>query len=375
MYASKYSIRQQNTQLVLKSIFEKQPISRAEISELTGLNKASVSEIIRDLINEEYIIEIGSGKSTDLGGRKPVMLSFNEKSGAVLGIDVGVNSIRYIYSNLDGSIIEQNKIELEGKKHYYSIIEELLQAIELKSKKLNYGLISATISIQGAVYNNKITFTPNYNVIDLENLKQVFEFPIYFENEANLAALSQSYLNKESELAVISLRTGIGAGIIFQNDIYLGNEGGAGELGHTMVLPYGRSCPCGNQGCLERYASEAAILDAIRKAKKDNNLNMKNFIELYHNGDPEAASILDETVKFLSIGIANFLTLYDIPKIYLVSTLSHSIPEVVSMIQSEMKGIFNKHRKIINCSVGKFASAYGACFYSIKQFVENYSSN
>lgn len=372
MYASRFSIRQQNTQLILQYIFEKQPISRAQISELTGLNKASVSEIIRDLINEGFVTEIGSGKSTDLGGRRPVLLSLNKKSGAVLGIDVGINSIRWIFSNLDGTILHQEKIIVEHKNNYYQTIEEIIKQAQYKAKQFKHGLLSTTISIQGAVYKNRILFTPNYNVIDLENLEKDFNFPIYFENEANLAALSQSYVNKESELAAISLRTGIGAGIIFQNEIYLGNEGGAGELGHTIVLPYGRTCPCGNKGCLERYASESAILENIRREKKKEDLNMVDFIDLYQEGDPEAVAILDETVKFLSIGIANFLTLYDIPKIYLVSNLSHAIPEVVPMIQEEMKGIFSKHREIINCKMGKYASAYGACFYSIRQFIHNY---
>lgn len=372
LYASKFSIRQQNTQLVLRHIFEIQPISRAEISELTGLNKASVSEIIRELINDEFITEIGSGKSTDLGGRRPVLLSLNKNAGVVLGIDVGINSIRYIVSNLDGSIVEQDKLKVSNSNDYFDIIFNIISNTLALAQDYKHSLISTTISVQGAVHNNEIIFTPNYNLIDLEKLKHKFDFPIFFENEANLAALSQTYINKESELAAISLRTGIGAGIIFKKEIYLGHQGGAGELGHTIVLPFGRECPCGNLGCLERYASEDAILKDLRYKKNDSSLTIEDFILLYQSNDKHATEILNETIKFLSIGITNFLTLYDIPKIYLVSSISYEIPEFVPMIQQEMTGVFSRHREIINCSMGKFASAYGACFYSIKHFVDNF---
>src|SRR3569832_62782 len=100
-------IKKINTAIVLDSILKGGMISRAQISEQTGLNKATVSSLVLDLIESLLAEEIGQGESN--GGRKPVMLLFNAKAGYAVGIDLGVNYIRGVHTNLLGKVVEDRE--------------------------------------------------------------------------------------------------------------------------------------------------------------------------------------------------------------------------------------------------------------------------
>ncbi|CAM3600479.1 ROK family transcriptional regulator [Erysipelothrix urinaevulpis] len=366
MYLSKSNVRLANVKSILNYIYTNQPISRAEISVQTGLNKASVSEITRELINKKFILETGSGNSTDVGGRRPILLEFNHKFGTVIGIDIGVNSIRYRQCYLNGDLITKDK-KSSDKVNLYNQIFEILTEINKNKKKV----LACTISVQGTTFDNKIIFTPNYNVLDLENLNNHFSFPILLENEANLAAFAHSFEYSESNSASITLRTGVGSGIIFDHQIYYGFSGAAGELGHTIVYPNGRDCICGNKGCLEQYISEKALINDYKKIKNLSNASVKNIADDFHNGDSETIDLITNFTDVLAIGINNFFLLYDIPKMYLVSNISSIIPDISNIITSKITNVFIQNIEIIDSPFSKDASAYGACLFSINYFLDN----
>ncbi|NMB18522.1 MAG: ROK family protein, partial [Erysipelothrix sp.] len=136
------SIRQHNKTSVLKHIINNQPISRATVSNETGLNKATVSEITKELLDEKIVQETGIGESTLQGGRKPIMLTFNHRAGMSIGIDIGVNSIRIMSTYLNGEIITQEKMNYKTNE-LFSTIKHILKTEYSKSKKLPYGVVGA----------------------------------------------------------------------------------------------------------------------------------------------------------------------------------------------------------------------------------------
>lgn len=367
------SIRQHNKTSVLKYIINNQPISRATVSNETGLNKATVSEITKELLDEKIVQETGIGESTLQGGRKPIMLTFNHRAGMSIGIDIGVNSIRIMSTYLNGEIITQEKMNYKTNE-LFSTIKHILKTEYSKSKKLPYGVVGATISVQGIVHKNKIFFTPNYNIVDIEAIIKDFDFPIFFENEANLAAYAHLY-NSENQLndhtiAAITLRTGIGSGIITNGEIYKGFESRAGELGHTVVVPNGTQCPCGNKGCLEMYASEKALLKEYNERQGKKDLTIQDFIKDYRNNETVAKEVLEGISEFLAIGLNNFIALFAIEEIYLVSNLSHEIPSLVDFIDHKINSVFSRDNRLLNSDFGKFAPALGAALYSTDKFID-----
>ena len=141
MISSVYSIRNNNESLVLKAIIENGPISRASLSELTTLNKASISSIVKTLIEERLVNETGIGDASSMGGRKPILLEYNSSSGAVVAIDIGYNYINVLVTFLDGKII----------------LEQQLRKIEINTNTIN-DLLTDILdypTIQNALFSRK----------------------------------------------------------------------------------------------------------------------------------------------------------------------------------------------------------------------------
>ena len=123
-----YMVKEINTSIVMDTIIRYHSISRARISELTGLNKGTVSSLVLELINQQLVYETGTGASS--GGRKPVMLQFNGDTGYVVGIDLGVNYILTLLTNLEGSIISEHHEDITGLNSQ-EIIPLLVQTIDM----------------------------------------------------------------------------------------------------------------------------------------------------------------------------------------------------------------------------------------------------
>src|SRR5690625_4184277 len=119
---NQHVVKKENKALVLDKIKQNSPISRADIATSTGLNKGTVSSLVNELLDENLISESGPGKSS--GGRRPVMLLFNQLAGYTVGIEVGVNYILWVLTNLKGTICYVKQVNLSTLK-YWAIQEEI----------------------------------------------------------------------------------------------------------------------------------------------------------------------------------------------------------------------------------------------------------
>ena len=116
------------------------------------------------------------------------------------------------------------------------------------------------------------------------------------------------------DLLCVTLGTGIGGGVIIDGRIFPGSMNTAGEIGHTVIVKNGRPCSCGNHGCLERYASGSGIIEqALERFPEkftDGNRDSEHVFGLAKNGDPGARELIRESVEYLAIGIANFVSMF-----------------------------------------------------------------
>lgn len=261
-------VKKINTSVVLHFLRNDSPISRSRIAELSGLTKATVSNLIQDLMNNHLVYEIGAGQSS--GGRKPMMLIFRQTAGYAIGIDVGVNYIAAALTDLQGEIVDEYRIV-----HHHSSPEEILallkQAIHEMIRRAPtspYGVIGIGIGIPGICdEQGNVLFAPNlgWKDVPLQTwLEAEFQLPIVIDNEANAGALGEkqfSVARAIDHLVYLSMSMGIGAGFIFKGELYRGATGFSGELGHVSIRQDGPACSCGNYGCWELYASEQALLE------------------------------------------------------------------------------------------------------------------
>ncbi|WP_368646284.1 ROK family protein [Alkalibacterium putridalgicola] len=374
MFRMKNNIRENNSVLVLSEIMNRPEISRAMVSEVTGLNKATVSEIVRKLIQDDYVIEIGPGKSTSSGGRRPILLTVNKKAGVSISFDVRYDRISYLITYLDGEKIEYT-IEETGitKENIVDYITTVVDNFRSNMKETPFGIIGVTISIHGIVDNNKIEFTPYFNLDQLDLvtlLQEKLDLPIHIENEANLSALAESAFDTEHKnLISFSAHTGIGAGIILDGQLYRGFKGRSGEIGHTVLYPNGISCPCGNQGCLEQYSSIKALVHKFQLLKGDTSLTFDDLVTAYHQKDSSTINIILQFAKDFGIGLMNVIGNYDPEIVYINSEILEEIPELISLLRHYLSMTIYKNVPIEQSTLGRKASLYGATVLNLKEFL------
>ncbi|WP_106532380.1 ROK family protein [Planomicrobium soli] len=377
-------VKEGNKSLVMEMIKNESPISRAAVASQTGLNKGTVSSLVADLMDDHLIYESGPGVSS--GGRRPVMLLFNGSAGHSIGIDLGVNYLLGILTDLEGNIIE--KKELNFKNHSYEEIEKkLFEVIDLLTSiapPSPHGIIGIGVGVPGIVdTNGSILLAPNLNWKNV-NLKTVIEtkyrLPVIIENEANAGAYGEKQfgVGQESEnIIYVSAGIGIGVGLILNGSLYKGANGFSGELGHMTIQVDGPVCRCGNQGCWELYASEQALIAKAAQlnlpvpAKQE--LELTTLISLAENGNQEIITLFEEVGDLLGVGINNIINTFNPQQVIIGNRLASSnrwLEESLNKRVSKQALWFQQNDLQISFSeLSTLSAALGVSAFSIENFI------
>lgn len=365
MEHSKNIIQNQNEALVLENIINEKEISRSELASLINLSKPSVSAIVSKLMKKSLIYESHTGESSQAGGRRPIYLKFNPNVGSIISIDIRSDSINSILTTLDGKII--NKISITNNIiDQTTIMEQLTSLINTYIKEqpdTRYNIIGIGIAIHGVVLNNDIRFTPYYslNQINLyEELSNYYDIPVYIENEANLGALGEYVFSTSySSLVNINIHHGVGAGIIEDGEILIGQRGYIGEMGHSILFPNGKDCPCGNKGCLEQYISDKIIIKLVSDLKKEQDLILDDVIAYGKAGDVRVTKILEQLAIYLSIGINNLICFYDPEIVIINSEIYNAFPELIDTVNKNLSNKASTDIPIIGTKLDGNSTLYG----------------
>ena len=321
------NMRDYNLSQIFRVIHEKGSISRAALGRATGLSPTTISTIIAELLESEFIFEIGEGKSS--GGRRPILLQLNPDYKFTIGVDMGAAHIETIISNLYGIVKRKKVIKFDVANNPHQALEiiktqisDLMQKEGLDSSDILGAGIAAPAPLKGENIDllSPLILPAWENINILHELNSVFQFPKYIENDANAGAIAEKWWGNGqgvSNLVYIKLGTGIGAGLIIENEIYRGTGGTAGEIGHTTISIDGPECRCGNNGCMESYVGMPAILNRARKtmAQYPNSkldlaeLSLEAITAAIMAQDPLALDLVNDAGKNLGIAIANLLNL------------------------------------------------------------------
>ncbi|MEG7281538.1 transcriptional repressor XylR [Bacillus sp. 0909A] len=372
-------VKKVNQKLLLKEILKNSPISRAKLSEMTGLNKSTVSSQVNTLMKENLVFEIGQGQSS--GGRRPVMLVFNKKAGYSVGIDVGVDYINGILTDLEGTIVldQHHHLESSSPEITKDILIDMIHHFITHMPQSPYGLIGIGICVPGLIdKNQKIVFTPNSNWrdIDLKSfIQEKFNVPVFIENEANAGAYGEKVFGaakNHDNIIYASVNTGIGIGVIINNDLYRGVSGFSGEMGHMTIDFNGPKCSCGNRGCWELYASEKALLKSLQT--KEKKVSYQEIIDLAHLNDIGTLNALQTFGFYLGIGLTNILNTFNPQAIILRNSIIESHPMVLNSIRSEVSSRvysqLDNSYELLPSFLGKNAPALGMSSIVIDHFLD-----
>lgn len=380
---NQHIVKRENKKLVLNSIKEKAPISRADIANITGLNKGTVSSLVSDLINENLINESGPGESS--GGRRPVMLSFNKTAGYSIGINLDVNYILGVLTDLDGNIVFENSVKINHDK--FQVVKEILfEMIDLlieSAPPSPFGIIGIGIAVPGIVNNRgMLLLAPNLNWtnIDLKDIvEQKYGLPVSIENEANAGAFGELKFGLGSNsrnIIYVSVGIGIGVGLILNGELFKGYNGFSGEIGHMTIKYDGKDCGCGKVGCWELYASERALInEAIKVINKpiEKEITLDYLLSTADAGNNQSIELFEKIGNYLGTGINNIINIFNPEQIIIGNRMAFAKKWIINPIKKRIENdIINFQQQDVKLDFSElnvYSPAIGMSAFSIESFL------
>lgn len=349
------AIRAQHSRLILNLLWKEREISRAELARHTNLSRSTVSAIVNDLLSTGLVKETRAGISS--GGRRPIILEFQDQSSFIIGIELGATHISCVLTDLrcnvraswsaPAAVREEPEVAL---KKMTTAVRSVLEADGVKkSQVLGIGVaVPSPVDREhpGELLPLIVPKWAGYNIAT--HLQKAFKRPVFIDNDANLGALAELWWGAGSSvknLAYIKVATGIGAGLIIDGRIFRGSGGVAGEIGHTAIDPNGPPCICGLRGCLATFIGTPALLQRAKeelRASGSNRPAPSNIDELVHaalDGDPLFVDLIRHAGEKLGVGIANMLNLLNPEMVILGGGIARAEDLLLNSVRETIAGL------------------------------------
>lgn len=291
-----------------------------------------------------------------------------------IGVDVGGTTINIGSVNDDGQITGKVSIVTNTQGGPDSIINSIIEGINtiLKSLKIKSGEIeSIGLGFPGTVDSKQgiVIFAPNIffeNVDVKSDISKTFGCQVYLAQDSRAAAWGEFKIGEGrncKDMAVITIGTGIGCGLILNNKIFHGANNTAGEFGHQLLDPLGPNCNCGRRGCLETFCAGLAIVRAGKEIRE--NISVNDIYDLAMEGNPTALKITEQVVTYLGIGMTNLINLTSIELIAISGGISNApdkllLDPLIKFVKSHVYLKVSDKIRIVHSLLGDNAPLVGA---------------
>jgi predicted NBD/HSP70 family sugar kinase len=309
--------RQINRNLIFNQIRTGQPISRADLARVSGLQRSTVSLIVEELLAERWIVEGSMGRLPR--GRRPTFLNVNSQRG-VLALDIHPSQTTLAVTDLGGAIVSQEMIRLPDDSHKVvaAIVSAIQKIIAANTDRSFDGIgislpgrvdLKGTRSATGKSRPDRPIFAPNVRW-PIEQIKSRVEeaigLPVVADNVANACALSEVWFGDSDgmhDLVAVNVSEGLGTGIFANGRILRGEGGSAGEFGHVQMDPDGLPCNCGSRGCWETLAANPAGMRYYAQATNKPSPPFEEVLRLAQSSDPAAIHAIERMCSALGRGM------------------------------------------------------------------------
>jgi predicted NBD/HSP70 family sugar kinase len=321
--------REQGRRVLLRAIERNGRIPRIDLSNITGISRATVTTIPADLLRDGLIAEVPREDSADARrGRPRVDLKLAGDAHLVAGIKVSGASISLILVNFEGIELTALEVPLpKGPAGTDALADSIAQATQALAAQVGkslsdlsgvgVGLAGIVDAQNGTVYWSPSLTDRNVNFRDVLSLRM--GVPAFLDNDANLVAMAEKTFGlgrDHSDFIVVTIESGVGMGIVLNNQIYRGTRGCGAEFGHTKVQLAGALCRCGQRGCLEAYVADYALL---REAASVGSIDVtqpasgqvKQLLAAAKAGEPTARTIVERAGHMFALGLANLVNVFD----------------------------------------------------------------
>ena len=392
-----YNVKSYNKHAALDLIrFSKEGLSRTDLAEKMGLTRAAVSLIINDLL-ESGVIREAKARSAP-SGRPPVNLEIAPESGLVGAVDMGATHIGIALADFTANILKENEFPFDinnGPEVCLAEADQHLQAI-LESQGSSLSDLSAVgVGVPGPVITEAgmvlaPPIMPGWDRYPIRTtLEKKWGCPVTLNNDAELGALGEWAYGAgrgAKNLAYIKVGSGIGAGLILNQQIYEGTTGAAGEIGHLTIEENGPLCNCGNHGCLEAFAGGYAIANQAKKLVESGAKTLLSELPLERitaldvadaaqRGDLHAQEILRRSGTYIGIALAGLVNLFN-PGIIIVGGGVTQAGEMFTdpirqAVRDRAMRASGQYVQIITATLGRRALLIGALVQAINIAIHN----
>lgn len=364
-------MQEMNRYLIIKLLMQLGICSRVELSRLSGLKQATITNIINDFIKIGLVSEIGSKNGSK--GRRSIAISLNSDNYKFIGVRLTRKYISVGLFDITGKshLIREYKFDVtDGVDNTLKIIETSVNNI--LNEYSNENIIAIGISLPGPFIRTTGIITvnefPGWEQVLVEDyFNNIFHIPVFLEHDAKAGVMACWYMNKYNNvnktLAYVIAGHGIGVGVIVDGKLLRGSTGTFGEIGHTSIDFNGPLCACGSRGCLENYCSTIALSRRIKnalelgvKSSLSIDFTFSDIVEAYKNKDDLTVKEVNKNIEYFSVGIVNLVNMVNPDVIIIGDEMVNFGDDFLNILKSNVsKKIIPDLYKKLDIRLGNFA--------------------
>lgn len=338
--ASSEVVRAINRRIILNLIRRRQPISRADLARVSGLQRSTISLIVEELVDDGWVVEGPTGRLPR--GRRPTFLRLTD-SRLIIGVDLRPTQTTVALADANAQFLSRETFATPADPR--AAIDTLSRHIRSLAKRAAGKKIEGVGILLPGRYDrvsDRLVFAPNlhWRDVDLRSpLQHETGLEVELENDANACVLAAVWFENMDgcrNMVVVTVSEGIGAGVLVNGQIALGANGMAGEFGHVPLDLAGPQCGCGAQGCWEVFASNQAAL-RYYAPKSPAGIAFTDLMGLAERGNARAIRAIEKMARYLGRGMRMLLAGLAPERIVIVGDLTKAWGRVGPLIESEVR--------------------------------------
>ncbi len=364
-------VKKINRNAIYNFLYMRDPISIQEISYSLSMSLPTVTQNIKELLERGLVIETGLFEST--GGRKAKAISYNSTAKYAIGLDITRNHVGIVLIDLSARVIKnlRKQFPFSNTKEYFKGVGDLVNSFIAECQIETGSILGVGIALP-AILSDGGRAVSYAQVIDfkggsIEAFEEFIPYKCTFSNDANAAGFAEMWGDKtEESVAYLSLNNSVGGSIVIGKNIYNGQNQRGGEFGHMTIIPDGKTCYCGQKGCVDAYCSAKILSEST-------NGNIAEFFRLLRLGQESQKKIWEEYISHLVVAINNLRMLFDC-KVILGGYTGAYMDEYLDELRERVAkyNTFEPDGKYLHvCKYKLETTAVGAALLHVEEFIKN----